>query len=808
MGTLLQDLKYGLRMLAKNPGFTAVAVITLALGIGANTAVFSSMNAMLFRPFSFKDLGRVVAVWETVPAQGLQHASVAPANFREWAERSRTLELLTATHGWDSNLTGDGLADRLEGFQVTPNFFRLAGIAPELGRALTAEDFEPGHEAVLVLSHGFWQRRLGGDPEVVGRSLLLDGHRTTVVGIMPAEFDYPIGAEAWAPLDLSAAAADRSNHYLVVMGRLKAGASRSQAQAELETVAAGLEAQFPDTNAGHSVRVVGLVEDLVAGSKQFLMVLSGAAAFVLLLACANVANLQLARTLARQKEIATRLALGADRWKITRQLLIESVFVAILGGVAGSLAAAWGIDILRRDIPPFIVQHVAGLKHLGVDATVLAFTFAVALLSGILAGLAPAWLVTRSNLQLALQKGERGSSSSSGHRPLRNALVVFEFALAGILLVGAVVMVNGFRELLNRHLGYDRTRVLTFRTTLPESKYRDSNQVRGYYDRVVQALQDLPGVEAAGTVSSLPSGWGWNQTQYRGDGQPPARPGEMRLTISQSASPGLFAALHLPLLSGRVLTAQDGPDAPPVTVFSESLARRVWPGGDAVGKRIKLGDEAGQEPWRTVVGVVGDIRQSPFDQEFHPTTYVPFAQMPQTSSGVVVRTSGDPLALAAAARAAVRSVDPDVPAFDLRTLEQLISDNVSGVESSARLMLAFGAIALILAAAGVFALMSYSVRQQTHDIGVRMALGARSTSILWLVLGHALKLTIIGLAIGLAGAAAVTRVTSSLLFGILHLDALTAAGVAALLVIAAVLAAYLPARRATKVDPMVALRYE
>ena len=282
----------------------------------------------------------------------------------------------------------------------------------------------------------------------------------------------------------------------------------------------------------------------------------------------------------------------------------------------------------------------------------------------------------------------------------------------------------------------------------------------------------------------------------------------MRLTISQSASPGLFAALHLPLLSGRVLTAQDGPDAPPVTVISESLARRVWPGGDAVGKRIKLGDEAGQEPWRTVVGVVGDIRQSPFDQEFHPTTYVPFAQMPQTSSGVVVRTSGDPLALAAAARAAVRSVDPDVPAFDLRTLEQLISDNVSGVESSARLMLAFGAIALILAAAGVFALMSYSVRQQTHDIGVRMALGARSTSILWLVLGHALKLTIIGLAIGLAGAAAVTRVTSSLLFGILHLDALTAAGVAALLVIAAVLAAYLPARRATKVDPMVALRYE
>ena len=808
MSTLIQDIRYSLRMLAKNPGFTAVAVLTLALGIGANTAVFSSMNAMLFRPFSFKDLGRVVAVWETIPAQGLEHASVAPANFREWAERSQTLELLTASHGWDRNLTGDGVADRLEGFQVTPNFFRLADIAPALGRTLTAEDFEPGHEAVLVLSHGFWQRRLGGDPSAVGRSLLLDGQKTTVVGIMPADFDFPIGAEAWAPLDLSAAAADRSNHYLRVIGRLKAGASRSQAQAELETVAADLAAQFPDTNAGHSARVVGLVEDRVQKPRQFLMVLSGAAAFVLLLACANVANLQLARTLARRKEIATRLALGADRWQITRQLLIESVFVAILGGFAGLLLADWGISVLRRSIPPFIVQHIAGLKHLEVDTTVLALTFTAALLAGILAGLAPAWFVSRSNLQLTLQKGERGTSSTSGQRPLRNALVVLEFALAGILLVGAVTMVKGFRELLNRYPGYDRNRVLTLRITLPESKYGDSNKVRGYYDRVVNALQALPGVEAAGTVSSLPSGWGWNRTRYRGEGQPPARPGEMRLAVSQSVSPGFFPALRLPLLSGRVLTALDGPDAPPVAVISKSLARHVWPDETPVGKHVKLDEETGKEPWRAIVGVVGDIREDPFDQEIHPTIYLPFAQMPGPSSGLVVRTSGDPLALAAVARSAAGSIDPDVPAYELRTLEQLISDSVSGVETSARLMSAFGAIALILAAAGIFAVMTYSVRQQTHDIGVRMALGARRESILWLVLGHALKLTIAGLAIGLAGAAAAARLTSSLLFGIVHLDALTATGVAALLVIAAVLAAYLPARQATKVDPMVALRYE
>jgi putative ABC transport system permease protein len=808
MGTLIQDVKYGLRMLAKNPGFTAVAVLTLALGIGANTAIFSSINAMLLRPFSFQDLSRVVSVWETAPAQGLEHASAAPANFRDWAEQSRTLELLTAIHGWDSNLTGEGIADHLEGARVTPHFFRLAGSAPQLGRTLTAEDFKPGHGDVLILSHGFWQRRLGGDPNAVGRTLLLDGQKITVIGIMPEDFDFPVGVDAWAPLDLSAAAADRSNHYLRVIGRLKPGVSQAQAQAELKTIAAGLAAQYPTTNAGHSTRVVGLVADVLEGSQQFLMVLSGAAAFVLLLACANVANLQLARTLARQKEIATRLALGANRWKIIRQLLIESVIVAILGGGAGILLADWDIEVQRRAIPPFILQHVAGLKHLGVDPVAMAVTLAVALLAGILSGLAPAWFVSRSNLQLTLQRGERGTSATSAHRPLRNALVVLEIALAGILLVGAVEMVRGFRGLLNRYPGFDRARVLTFHTKLPESQYRDPARVRGYYERVVQALEALPGVEAAGTVSSLPSSWSWNQTQYRGEDQPPARPGEMRLTISQIASPGLFPALHLPLLRGRLLAAQDGPDAPPVAVVSESLARRIWPGEDAVGKRLRLGDETDKEPWRTVVGVVGDIRQSPFDQEVHPTAYVPFAQVPQTSCSMAVRTSGDPLALAAAARAAVQSVDPNVPAFDLRTLEQLISDNVSGVDSAAQLMSAFGVIALILAAAGIFALMSYSVRQQTHDIGVRMALGARRPSILWLILGHASKLTIAGLAIGLSCAVGVMRVTSSLLSGIVRLDSLTVAGVAALLAGASVLAAYVPARRATKVDPMVALRYE
>ncbi|MFB3920473.1 MAG: ABC transporter permease [Terriglobia bacterium] len=808
MGTLLQDVKYGLRMLVKSPGFTTVAVIALALGIGANSAVFSSVNAMLLRPFAFQQLDRVVAVWETVPAQGIRHASAAPANFRDLTEQCRTLELLSAIHGWDSNLTGEGIADRLEGARVTPNFFPLAGSTPQLGRALTADDFKPGQGAVLILSHGFWQRRLGGDPNVIGRNLLLDGQKTTVIGIMPSEFDYPVGMDAWAPLDLSAAQDDRANHYLHVIGRLKPGVSQAQAQAELETIAAGLGAQNPATNAGHGLRVVGLVEDLLEGSREFLIVLTGAAVFVLLLACANVANLQLARILARQKEIATRLALGANRWQIIRQLLIESVLVAVLGGCAGVLLADWGIDAMRRAIPPFILQHIAGLKHMGVNPEVVALTLAVALLAGILSGLVPAWFVSRSNLQLALQRGERGTSTISGHRSLRSALVVLEVALAGILLVGAVEMVKGFRVLLNRYPGYDRARVLTFRMHIPETQHRNSTGARDHYDRVIQALEALPGVEAAGPVSNLPSGWGWNRTLYRGEGQPPARPGEMRRAVSQLVGPGFFSALRLPLLSGRVLTAQDGPEAPPVAVISQSLSRAVWPGENPVGKHIKLGEESGQEPWRAVVGVVGDIRSDPFDEEWHPTVYMPFAQMPQTSSAVVIRTSGDPLALAPAVRDAVQSVDPNVPAFELRTLEQLISDNVSGVDSAARLMSAFGAIALALAAAGIFALMSYSVRQQTHDIGVRMALGARSPSVLWMVLGHALKLTFVGLVIGLAGAVGVMRIMSSLLSGIVRLDALTTLGVAGVLTLASVIAAYLPAWRATKVDPMAALRYE
>jgi putative ABC transport system permease protein len=803
-----QDLRYALRMLRKSPGFTAVAVITLALGIGANAVVFNSVNAMLLRPFLVRDLDRVVAVWEATPKQDLQHASVAPGNFFDWNSENKSFEQLAAMHGWGINLTGGGVAERVEGFQVTKDFFPLLGIAAEQGRTVAAGDFEPGHSSVMVLSHGFWQRNLGGDPHVIGRSLLVNGAKFTVIGVMPADFDFPVGAQAWAPLDLtSKEKAERASHYLRVIGRLKKGVSGSLAQADLNSIAARLARQYPSTNADHEVQVIGLVEDLTQGSRQFLSVLMGAAIFVLLLACANVANLYLARATSRGKEIALRLALGATRWHISRQLLAESVLVGALAGAVGLLFAHWGLALSRRSLPPFILQHIAGLKHLEIDWRVTIFALLVALTAGILAGLAPALRASRPDLQAALKEGTRGSTAP-GHNRLRALFVVTEIVLATVLLAGAGLMVKGFRAMMNADPGYDRTHVLTFRIALSGSRYKEAARVREFYQDVAARLKALPGVQSVGVATSLPSSWSWDSTLYRGEGQPPAGPGEMRIATSQIASPGFFSALKVPLIAGRYLDSRDGANAAPVVVISKSLAKRIWPGGDAVGKTLRFGTEEGNEPWRTVVGVVGDVNQSSFGTEIHPTAYVPFAQLPQPSSSFAVRVAGDPLALAPAVRDAVRSVDANEPIYDVRTLEQLISDNLSGVEQSAYMMSVFGFVALVLAAAGIFALMAFFVSQRTHEIGVRMALGAERADVLRFVVGRAVKLAAIGLAIGLPCAVALALAVSSFLFGMTRVDVFGFVALTVLLGLVAVLAAYIPARRATRVDPMVALRYE
>jgi len=810
MGSLLQDVKYGLRMLAKNPSFTAVAVIALALGIGANTVMFSSINAMLLHPFAFQDLDRAVDVWETVPSQNRQHLPVAPANFRDWQEQAKGVELLAAIRGWNVNLTGEGVAERLECFQVTANFFPLLGIPAQLGRTIVADNFGAGRNAVVVLSHGFWQRHFGADPTIIGKSVLLSGEKFTVIGVMPSDFDFPVGAEAWVPLDFTAQeASDRANNSLQVFGRLKAGVSAAKAQDDLETIGARLGREYPQTNAGHGVRVMGLVDDLTYGSKQFVGVLMGGAGFVLLLACANVANLLLARVTGRQKEIAVRLALGAGRWQIARQLMVESTLVSLLGGSAGLVLAAWSLDLTQNTLPPFILQHIPGLKHLQADWRVLAFTIVVAVLAGILVAVAPALHVSRPDLNEVLKEGARGGTASPSRHRLRSLLVVTEIALALVLLVSAGLMVTGFRNLANEDLGFDRSHVLAFRVSLAEKKYNSAEGIRGFYERLIQKLQSLPSVDSAAAVTAVPGGWwGWSSIPYAAEGQAPEAPGEIRAAGAQRVTPDFFRALRVPLLKGRFISAQDGPEAPLVVDISEGLARHIWPREEAVGKRLRFGRPENNEPWRTVVGVVGGVRPTPWEKQADLTAYFPLAQAPQASTGLVVRTSGDPLALAGAVRSQVLGVDAEQPPYDLRSLEQLVSDDLSGVESSARFMVAFGVLALVLSTAGIFAVMAYSVLERTHEIGVRMALGARRADVVRLVLGNAARLAGLGLGIGVAGAWAMTRLLTSLLFGVVRMDLPTFAGLTALLAAVAALAAYVPARWAAKVDPMVALRYE
>jgi len=810
MSTLLQDVRFGLRALRKNPGLTAVAVIALALGIGANTVMFSSVEACILRPFAFKDLDRAVAVWETAPKQDEDHIGPAPANFlewRRWNQQARAFDMLAAFHGWDVNLTGSGFAERAEGSQVTADFFPLLGIAPQLGRSIASGDFTPGRNSVIVLSYRFWQRRLGGDRNVVGRNLLLNGAKATVIGVMPSDFDFPVGADLWAPLDLTGAPeADRSSHYLSVVGRLRPGMSKTEAQADLNTLASQLGRQFPATNANHGARVIGLVEDMTFGTRQFLATLMGAAMFVLLLACANVANLNLARATARQKEVALRIAMGASRWRIVRQFLVEGVIVSTLGAAGSLLLGLWGARITEDTVPPFIRQHVPGLKYVSVDSRVLAFTLMIAVAAGILASLAPALQASRSDVNHLLKEGGRSGTASRGQSRLRSLLVASEVALALILLVGAGLMSKGFSRLLNSDLGFDRYHVLTFHVALAESKYRDPASVREFYDQLLSRLQALPGAQSAAVAATLPASWSWDTTTYRGEGQPPAAPGELRTALSQTVTPDYWLTLRVPLIRGRYFTTQDGPEATQVAVISAQLARRIWPNQDAVGKRVQLGGD--KEPWRTVVGVAGDVRQSSFDTGATATAYVPFAQSPRASSALAIRTVGDPLALAAAARAAVANIDPDQPPFDVRALQQLVSDNDSGVQFAAGFMVVFAVVALLLAGAGIFAVMAYSVRQRTHEIGVRMALGARRADMLRMVIGYALRLGGMGLAVGVPVSIVLSRLISTVLFNVVRMDWPVLAGLTLLLGSIAAIAAYVPARWAAKADPMEALRYE
>ena len=806
MNLLAQDLRYSLRLLLKRPGFTFVAVITLALGIGANTAIFSVVNAVLIRPLPYRQPERLVKVWP-------QHAptSVSKAEMVEIREHSQSFDDLAAYSGWSFTLTGGDEPAKLSGARTTASFFALLGVDAELGRTFLADEDQPGHDHVVLLSHGLWQSRFGSDPNIIGQSVTIDGDRHAVVGVLRPGFKFPdnqfpkfnLELIVPAPLDPN----DQNDfvaHYLNLVGRLQAGVTVEQAQSEVAAIIHNARAKFARAPDDYGLRagVTPLQEEMVGDTRSTLLILLGAVGFVLLIACANVANLHLARTTARRREIAIRAALGARRGRIVRQLLTESVLLAIVGGAAGVLLALWGIDLLVALLP----GEVPRLNTIGIDGRVLGFSLGLSLLTGVLFGLAPALQASKPDLQAALKEGGKAATAGAGRR-LRGLLVVAEVALALMLVIGAGLLIKSFWRRQQVDPGFKAQNVLSLQVAPPASAYEKAERKRVFYRQVIERVAALPGVQAVGGIHLLPMGGSnWNpdvrvEDHPLDDGtEPPAV--DWRLV-----TPGYFEALRIPLVRGRLFTEADREKAAPVAIVNATLAQRYWPNEDPVGKRIRSGFE-GKE-WVPIVGVVGDVKEQGLDTPTHLEMYRPYSQAPFPSAmTLMVRTDAEPSALASAIRNEVWAVDKDVPLADIQPLARVVSQSLAGPRSTTLLLAVFAGVALLLGAIGIYGVVAYGVAQRTQEIGIRMALGASSGDVLRLVVGQGMRLTVAGLALGTGGALATTRWLASLLFGTSATDALTFASVALLLALVALAACYVPARRAAKVDPMVALRYE
>ncbi|MBV9924260.1 MAG: ABC transporter permease [Acidobacteria bacterium] len=803
---MLQDLRYGLRTLSKRPGLTLVAVLTLGLSIGINTAVFSVVYAALVRPLPFPAPERlVVAAAENRRGGAAEVRGVAPADFMDWRAQSRAFDGLAAYTGGGLTLDTGGLPEQLSGVRVSEDFFGLLGVAPALGRVLAPEEFVDAGVRPVLLSHRLWQRRFGGDPGVIGKQLpLVGGGSATVVGVMPERFRYPAYAEVWTPLpSKSGELRQRTSRYFAVVGRLKSGLTREQAQGELGGVAARLAEAYPDSNGDWGVRLIPLRETLVGSqARTALLVLFGAVGFVLLIACANVTNLLLARSTARYKEMAVRAALGATRWRVVRQLLAESVLLTVAGGALGVVLALWGVDGLLALVPEEL--RFARLDEARVDGWVLAFTAFVSLSAGVLVGLLPGLKVSKPDLNLALKETGRGASSEARVRRARGLLVVAEIAVTLVLLVGAGLLLRSFIRLQQTELGFEPRNLLTLTVGAPPQLYGQNAQRAEYFGKMQERLAALPGARGAALASSLPLDWVLNFS-FGVEGRP-ARAGEEPQADYLAVSPNYFEVMRIPLLRGRGFTERDADGAPAVALINETMARRVFPGEDPLGKRLTI-DYMERRIALEVVGVVADTKQS-VGQPTGIQIYDCYLQRPWLSSSFIVRTEGDPTALAPAAQRAVREVDAARAAAGVRTMEQLLSEQVAQPRFYAQLLTAFACVALLLAAVGVYGVMSYTVTQRTHEIGIRIALGARGGDVIRMVVRQGMALALGGVLAGLAAAFALTRVLASLLYEVSATDATVFAFVSLLLTAVALLACLVPARRATKVDPIVALRYE
>jgi predicted permease len=815
MTTLLKDLRYALRVLGQRPGFTLVAVLTLALGIGANTAIFSLVSAVLVRPLNYRDAGRLVMVWEDLSAAGLGRDNIANANYADWKAQNQVFEAMAAFEQRTYDLaSAGGEPEKPLAFAVTQNFFGVLGAEPARGRAFLPEEDAPGASRVAVISHGLWQSRFGADPGVVGSDVLLSGEKYTVVGVMPAgfQFEYPDVA-LWVPLALAPEQlADRRSHSLEVVARMKPGVYVEQAGADMRAVMGRIAEAYPNEAAGVSAEVVPLREQLAGESRQSLLMLLAAVGLVLLIACANVAGVLLSRAAARRREIAVRAALGASRWRIVRQLLTESALLGLAGGVAGALLALWAFGFLQQLVP----VGLRGMAEPRLDFAVLSFTTVVSLLAGVAFGLAPALQASKTDLNDALkQAGGRGSVGAG--RRLRGAFVVSQVALAMVLLVGAGLLVQTLYRLREQYSGLRPESLLTVRTQLADNRYREPARRAAFYEDVLRRVRGLPGVAAAGYTTAVPltrkGGSNGLSIEGRDNG-----PNATWNANHRQVSPDYFRAMGLNLREGRDFTSQDDERAVPAAVVNETMARAFWPGESALGRRFKVGSPDSPEPWLTVVGVVSDVRQMGADAPVKAEMYVPYRQAAPywksapysffTPRDLVIRTSVDPASLAPAVRAAVHEVDAYQPVAGVRTMDEVLGRETAQRRVGVTLLAAFAALALLLSALGIYGVLAFFVVQHTPEIGVRMALGARPGDVLRLVVVKGMRLALLGVAVGLAGAFALTRLMSSQLFGVSAADPLTYAGLALLLGLVALVACLVPARRATKVDPMVALRYE
>jgi predicted permease len=811
MATFLQDIRYAFRTLGKSPGFTAIVVLTLALGIGANTAIFSVVNAVLLAPLPYSQPGQLVMAWTSNVPRGDKTAPVSGGDFAEWKSGNNVFSGMAAASDEIFTLTGAGEPQNLIGYQFSADYFRLLGTRPELGRTFLDEEDRPGGPDVAVLSDAIWRRVFSADPHIVGKSIALTGKLFTVVGVMPPNFKYPSTVEIWTPLALPTSyLTNYDDTPLRIMARLKPGMTLKQAQAEMDSIEQRIAREHPQTDGGNSVTLVPLREEIAGDVRMPLLVLLGAVSFVLLIACANIASLMLARAAGRRKEIAIRVALGASRGRLVRQFLTEGLALSLMGGILGLVIASGVTSFLLSIFPKNIANlNIPQLTSIPMDVRVFAFTLVAAVLTGLLFGLAPALGLKADASVEGLRGSSRSMTAGSSELRLRSALVISEFALALVLLVGAGLLIASFRNLLQGNLGFDADHIISAQLILSQNKYPPAQPQKPFEfaNEVLAQIRRQPGVEYVAAADFMPLSGFWNAANLTVQGQPEPAPGQRPSAKSERVTPEYFRTMGIPLLKGRTFSEQDRKDAPQVVIINETLAHQLFGSRDPIGERLNLGDSKKPDLWR-IVGVVGDIHAFGLEEKVRGTLFRPFAQDPVTVVAFVARTSGPPSNLTSSVKQAIWSVDKDQPIYKIVGLDQLANESLALRRVSSVLLGAFSALALLLAGLGIYGVMAFSVAQRTHEIGVRMALGAQPGSVLKMMGAYWMRIVFAGMAIGLAGALALSRVVASQLYGLKPTDALTFFSTSAVLAFIALVACYVPARRAMRVDPMVALRYE